>query len=272
MKKILALYVFFLSSCSLFMHPDSKLYRDPALYGIKHEIIKFKAADGSMLTGIFFPAEGRPLATIVHFHGNSQNMSAHWMYSQPFTAAGYNVFIFDYRGFGASQGSASVSNAVEDGVAAIKQSFLLPGADKSRIIIFGQSLGGAVCAASAALTENFRPMAMIIEGSFSSYREIASAAARKKIYFWPLIWYPPLFVSDRYSPVKYLDRFDFPKLFLHSRKDKVVFFSLGKKYYERSLPPKKFLEVPDGHIEAFGAYREIFLPEALNFLDSISKN
>lgn len=268
--KIFFLPIFLLfSSCSLFMHPNRKLYKDPLDYNIKHEVIKFKNRRNEILTGIFFSAKGNPKATIVHFHGNAQNMSAHWIYSQPFSLAGYNVFIFDYSGFGASEGKATVKNAIEDGADAIKQAFLLPNAKKEKIVIFAQSIGGAIAPASISLLKDFKPRAMIIEGSFYSYKEIASIVARKKIFFWPVIWYPYLFISDKFSPKNYLDKMDFPKLFIHSQKDDIVDFSQGIKYYQKALPPKEFLKTPCGHIEAFGAHKDLFLPQAIKFLDDI---
>lgn len=267
MKKFFLIFSFIFSSCSLFMHPDKKLYLDPADYSVKHETIKFKSQDGSILTGLFFPAKGSLKGTIVHFHGNSQNISAHWPYSVQFSNYGYNVFIFDYRGFGASKGKASIKNSVQDGIAAIKHSFLLPGADKNKIIIFGQSLGGAIAAASVFLCEGFKPAAMIVEGSFYSYKDVAYEVAKNNFYLWPIIWYPKIFISGEYSPEKYIDKIDCPKLFIHSRKDHTVPFSQGKKYYEKASQPKEFIETPDGHIEALGKYKELFLPKIISFLE-----
>ncbi len=269
MKIFLLPIFFFFSSCSLFMHPNRKLYKDPIDYNIKHEVIKFKNRRNEILTGIFFPAQGKSKATIVHFHGNAQNMSAHWTYSQPFSLAGYNVFIFDYSGFGASQGKATVKNAIEDGADAIKQSFLLPNAEKGKIVIFAQSIGGAIAPASMSLLEDFKPAMMIIEGSFYSYKEIATIVAKRKIFFWPMIWYPYLFVSDKFSPKNYINKIDCPKLFIHSEKDDIVDFTQGLKYYEKALPPKVFWETPSGHIEAFGLHKDTFLPKAIQFLDNI---
>ncbi len=261
------IFAFFLSSCSLFFHPDKKLYSDPAEKGIVHEVIKFKPQDGRILTGLFFPASGEAKATIVHFHGNSQNISAHWHYSAKFAQYGYNVFIFDYGGFGASEGRPSIEQAIKDGAAAIRHSFLLPGAKPDKIVLFAQSLGSAIAPASAAQVEGFKPAALIIEGGFYSYKDVAIAVAKENIYLWPLIWYPEIFVRDKYAPFKYIDKIPCPKLFIHSRKDKTVPFSQGLKYYQIAPAPKEFIETPDNHIEALGIYSDLFLPKILMFLD-----
>jgi fermentation-respiration switch protein FrsA (DUF1100 family) len=260
-----------LSGCThLFFQPTRHVYSDPAAAGYKSEAIKFASADGTQLTGLFFPPAGEPRATVVHFHGNAQNMTAHYPFSAWLAGEGYNVFIFDYRGYGASGGKAGLDGAVADGRAAIEQALKLPGARPDRIILFGQSLGGAIAVAAAG-EAGFKPAALVIEGSFHSYRGVASAVLRRHWLTWPVSWLPRFVVSGRHSPSDYISGLDCPKLFLHAKGDVTVPPEQGRLLYEAAGQPKEFREVPYGHIEAFTRFRKDYAPLLLDFLGSSLK-
>jgi len=233
---------------------------------MKYETIKFNSPDGTPLTGLFFPAEGEVLGTVVHFHGNAQNMTAHYPCSAWLAAEGYNVFIFDYRGYGASGGKATLEGLVKDGAAALDHALKLPGASPDKIIVLGQSLGGAVAVAALAGSKTVKPAALILEGTFYSYKGVASEVFRRRWYSWPLMWLPYLAVSGKYAPSDGISGLTGPKLFIHSKKDRVVPFSQGLKLYEAAPEPKEFWETPDGHIETFCAFREIYGPGLLEYL------
>ncbi|MDA8244408.1 MAG: alpha/beta hydrolase [Elusimicrobia bacterium] len=270
-RLLLPLAVLASAGCThLFFKPGSRAYSDPAAAGLRAEAIKFASSDGTPLTGLFFPAAGNPKATVVHFHGNAQNMTAHYPYSAWLAAEGYNVFIFDYRGYGASGGRPSLDGAVRDGEAALAQTLKLPGARADRVVVFGQSLGGAIAIAAAA-ESGFRPAAMVLEGTFYSYREVGAAVLGGHWLTWPISWLPYLAVSGRHSPSDYIAGISCPKLFIHSAKDGTVPYAQGRRLYEAAPPPKEFWEVPAGHIEAFGAFRGVYGPRLLAFLDEAIK-
>lgn len=258
-----------LAGCThLFFQPSGGIFADPSAEGLKYEAIKFNSGDGTTLTGLFFPAAGEPLATVVHFHGNAQNMTAHYPYSAWLAREGYNVFVFDYRGYGASGGKPSLGGLVMDGKAALAQALKLPGVNPDRVIILGQSLGGAIAAAAAG-EAGFRPAAMVLEGTFYSYKGVASAALRRHWLTWPALWLPPLAVSGDHSPADNIGRIDCPKVFIHSLNDSRVPFSQGKKLFDAAPGPKEFWTVPGGHIEAFHSYRGTYGPRLLEFLRKV---
>ena len=258
-----------LSGCThLFFQPSKNIISDPADSGLKYETIKFKSGDGTELTGMFFAPPSPPLGTIIHFHGNAQNMTAHFPYSSWLAAAGYNVFIFDYRGYGASAGKATLAGLVMDGKAALAHALKLPGAEPGKMIIFGQSLGGAIAVAAAA-ESGFKPAAMVLEGTFYSYRSVASAVLRRRWWTWPFSWLPLLAVSGRHAPSDEIPAMDCPKLFIHSELDPIVPFEQGKKLYEAAGLPKEFWAVPSGHIDAFYGYREVYGPQLLAYLKKV---
>lgn len=254
----------------LFFEPSSKIFSDPAAAGLKYEVIKFASGDGTELTGMFFPPAGAPLGTIVHFHGNAQNMTSHFPNSAWLAKEGFNVFIFDYRGYGASGGRASLDGLVMDGIAALEHAAKLPGAEPGKIVILGQSLGGAIAAAVVA-ESGLKPAAMIFEGIFYSYRGMGAADLRRHWWGWSFLWLPYLAVSGRHSPSDYIGKLTCPKIFIHSRKDQVVPFAQGKKLFDAAPGPKEFWETPGGHIEAFRAYRETYGPKLVKFLKTTLK-
>jgi fermentation-respiration switch protein FrsA (DUF1100 family) len=263
--------LFALGGCThLFFQPSRAMLGDPASAGIKYETIKFKSEDGTNLTGMFFPAAGVPLGTVVHFHGNADNMTAFFPYSAWLAGEGYNVFIFDYRGYGASEGKPTLDGLVADGRAALAHALKFPGAKPDRIIAFGQSLGGAIAVAAAA--ESRFPLAgLVLEGTFYSYKGVGSAVLTRHWVTWPLAWLPWVAVSGRHAPADAVSRLTCPKLFIHSQKDPVVPYAQGRRLFEAAPAPKEFWSVPSGHIEAFGAYRAIYASRLLGFLRTTLK-
>lgn len=257
----------FVSGCThLFFQPSRHIHSDPAERGYRYEAIKFESSDGTPLTGMFFPPEGEPKATVVHFHGNAQNMTAHYLYSAWLAGEGYNVFIFDYRGYGASGGKPTLDGVVMDGKAALVHALKLPGADPSRIIIFGQSLGGAVAVAAAG-ESGFSPAAMILEGTFHSYKGVGSAVLKERWLTWPFAWIPRIGVAGRHSPSDSIGRIVCPKVFIHSEKDPTVPYAQGEKLYEAAPPPKELWKTPDGHIDAFARHGGEFRGKLLDFIE-----
>jgi hypothetical protein len=250
----------------LLFQPSSRIYTDPADSGLRYEVIKFPSMDGTELTGMFFASTAPALGTIVHLHGNAQNMTSHFQYFSWLAREGFNVFIFDYRGYGASKGKPGLDEAVQDAVVALKQVRKIPGVDGGRIAVFGQSLGGAIGIAAIAESGLPQPQALVLEGTFYSYKSVASAVLRKHWWSWPFSWFPWLAMSGSHVPYKEIAGITSPKLFIHSETDPVVPFSQGKRLYDASPGPKELWTTPYGHIEAFSGQRKTYGPLLVAFL------
>ncbi|MCE9615618.1 MAG: alpha/beta hydrolase [Lentisphaerae bacterium] len=247
----------------VFYQPNHKVYQTPASRGLAYEAVTFTSADGTPLSGWFIPAVGPPIGTVIHFHGNAQNMTAHFSFVGWLPAAGFNVFVFDYRGYGQSGGKPERRGVYADGVAAIRYVAGRPDVDPQRLVVFAQSLGGANAIAVLARHPFPGVRAAAIESSFSSYRGIA----RDKIALipvlswvrWPLSF---LVVGNAYSPDALVDRLPpIPLLFIHGTDDVVVPYRHSEILFARAHEPKTLWTVEHGrHTEAFmrfgSRYRE----------------
>lgn len=258
------------SGCNfLFFQPTRTIHSNPLSQGYNCEAITFESKDGTPLTGLFFPSTSQAKGTIVHFHGNGQNMTAHYLYIAWAARHGYNVFTFDYRGYGASGGkTGSISSAVKDSVAALEAALELPGVDPDKIILFGQSLGSAMALAAAAET-GFDPAAIVLEGSFYSYKGVARAYLSRHWITWPIIPLPTIAITSSYAPKNEINRIKSPLLFIHSLRDNIVSYKQGRKLYDVAKGEKVFWDAPDGHTEAFSLYSNYFSPRLLQYLEDI---
>src|SRR5690606_22141072 len=104
----------------------------------------FKAKNGNQLFGWYFKNRKgvSPKATVVFFHGNAENLSSHYLSLAWLVDYPYDFFIFDYQGYGRSHGDPSPQKTVEDGIAALE--LMNERAPGRPLIVFGQSLGGAI--------------------------------------------------------------------------------------------------------------------------------
>ncbi len=162
--------MFLINGDRWFYHPTREVYALPDEFGLDYQSVEF-ACEGLRLHGWFFPTGGDAKGTVVHFHGNAGNMTSHFPHVAWMPAAGWNVLCFDYRGYGESQGKPTRQGTVADGHAAIDYVAARPDVDSSRVLLFGQSLGGAVGTVVAAQRKDLR--GVVIEGAFSNYRREA---------------------------------------------------------------------------------------------------
>lgn len=258
-----------LSGCAnpLFYHPDRVVYQTPGDAGQPFEAVSFASRDGTALSGWFVPAPGTAKATVVHFHGNAQNMTAHYSFVGWLPKRGYNVFVFDYRGYGKSAGRTDRNGVFEDCVAALEHVRARPDVDPDKLIVFGQSLGGAnAVAVLGDVTNAARGVrAIAIDSAFASYRRIVRDKIKLipvlSLLRWPLSF---LVVSDRHSPADAVgDLPAVPKLFLHGKADRVIPFEHSRRLFAAAPEPKQLL-LADGcdHTEAImksPAYRAALL-------------
>lgn len=237
----------------MFYYPDRAVHGSPADAGLAFTEVRFASRDGTALSGWFVPAIAAATGTVIHLHGNAQNMTAHFSFVDWLPARGFNVFAFDYRGYGASAGRPDRRGVYEDSLAAIEHTLSRPDVDPARVVVFGQSLGGANALAVLGREGTRGVKAVVADSVFFSYRAIVKdkigAMPGLSVLRGPL---SRLAIGDDLSPGDVVDRIaPVPLLFLHGTADRVIPASHSQRLYDRAREPKTLWLVPDlDHTEA----------------------
>ena len=234
----------------LFLHPGRMQVLHPDKLGVPYEDVWLTAPDGAKLHGWHLRAAEPARGTVLHLHGNAENISTfiaavHWL-----PARGYDVLLVDYRGYGRSEGVATIHTVHEDARLALDHALALPGP----LFVFGQSLGGSAAVhAVAHHPQRARVAAVITEGTFSSYRRIAREKMDQVWFTWALQWPLTLLFSDRYAAEDAAGRLaPVPLLVVHGADDAVVPVAHARRLHAAARDPRELWIVPgSGHVNAF---------------------
>ena len=223
------------------------------------EHVWFNSADGTRLHGWFFESQSGPeVATVIFFHGNGGNIGNVGWLGQRFAQRGFDVLLFDYRGYGASDGvAANESDLYADGDAAVAFVRNEKGARPERIILYGQSLGTAI-AADVASRGVFG--AVVLESGFSSASSVAASA---------LPWLPRwlhFLGKNRFESGRKLASVKSPILITHGDPDHTIPTDESKMLFASANEPKKLLIFPGAGHNVFGSLREQYLVQVEQFI------
>ncbi|MDF3030441.1 MAG: hydrolase or acyltransferase, alpha/beta fold family [Moraxellaceae bacterium] len=266
-----------LAGCAnrLFFYPDRHDYQAYRTPKTPHEDVWLPTKGGQKLHGWFLKAQGEPKATVVYLHGNAQNLTSHVWYVDWLPAAGYNVLIVDYRGYGLSPGRPTRGRIFEDARAAWDYARTRQDVDPGKMILFGQSLGGATALSLAGREKLPGLRAVVADSAFSGFGTIG----REKILGIPVagyvLWpFSPLIISGELSPAPVVDRIaPVPLLLIHGDKDGVVPPTHSDRLFARAGTPKLLWTMEGGgHTEAFGRFRGTAAPRLLKFFDYALNN
>jgi len=217
--------------------PDRTLYATPALLGLPFEEVRFAAADGVRLHGWYVPGEaGRPL--VLFCHGNAGNISHRLESLRHLHALGLAVLLFDYRGYGLSEGSPSEEGTYADARGALAW-LRQRGWEPARTIYAGESLGAAV---ALQLSLEAPPAALVLEAPFPS-------VAAMGWHHYPLLY--PLFgwlLSARYDSAEKIGRLRAPLLIIQGGADDIVPPAMARRLFNAAGEPKTLRLIPGaGH-------------------------
>lgn len=273
--KILIIALLLLQGCShLFYQPTKPHFVDPKRFNLVYKDFYFKSQDGTKLHGWFFPARGKIKGTIVQFHGNAQNISSHFYSLIWLVHEGYNLFTFDYRGYGKSEGVPDQEGLYNDALSALNLSWIYNQDNgHGKYIVYGQSLGGAVLLRAIADFKLQNKVDLLVQDStFSSYKAIAFDKLTDHWFLIPISPIAPLLVSNSYASQDVFDQIKAPTLVIVGEKDQIVPAKFGKKIFENINPTKKWIwDLPDGgHIDVFHHAKNEYRHKFLQFLDELS--
>jgi len=250
-------------SDSLFYLPTRDQPQTPARWNFAYEDVNFKSADATPLHGWFLPARGaNAKATIVFSHGNSGSLGHHLGFVMWLVEAGYHVFMYDYRGFGKSGGTVDRRGMIEDVQAAFRTVAARRDVDAGRLVSFGHSMGGAKSITALAESRPDGLRAVIADGTFACYQEMASVfAGDLGRNLTTNAWSPVAHVADL-APV--------PLLIVHGTHDEVVPFAQGQRLHGAAVKPKTFFKVEQGrHGNALARDNGAFRRKTLDWLEQV---
>ncbi|NMF59124.1 alpha/beta hydrolase [Pseudanabaena yagii] len=245
----LAIALYFGQANMVFM-PSKDVLETPKSIGLKFEDIQLTTKDNVNLSAWFVPAkDNNPIgkAVILFCHGNGGNIGNRVSYLPIFKDLGLATFLFDYRGYGKSEGQPSEEGTYKDVEAAwqyLTQERKIP---PQKIIIYGESLGGAIASYIAQTTAQQNPQnpaaGLILASTFTSISDRAA-----ELYpFLPI----RLLSKFSYNSIERLPNIKIPVLIIHSNEDEIIPFHHGEKNFQVANAPKKLVKLRGDHNGGF---------------------
>jgi len=223
----------------LLYHPEDEIAYTPARLDLAYDEVVLTTDDGVRLAAWYVPAE-TPRGTVLFCHGNAGNMSHRLSTIEVWNGLGWNLLLFDYRGYGASEGSPDEEGTYRDAEAAWRHLTVERGVAAGDLLVHGRSLGGAVAAWVAV---QHPPKAVILESTFTN---VPDAAAH--LFPWlPVRW----LARYKYDTLARVGHLACPVLVIHSRGDDLLPYAHGRALFEAAGPPKQFLEIHGPHGNGF---------------------
>jgi uncharacterized protein len=221
---------------SFLYFPSRVIGQTPEAAGLAFRDVALNTDDGERLHGWWIAASPPPVGHVLLCHGNAGNVGDRVVHAALLVDAGFDVLLFDYRGYGRSSGSPGEQGSYSDARAARAALLAQPGVDGSRVFYLGESLGGAV---ALSLAMECPPKGLILQSAFTSVRAMARL-------HYPIL--PTALVPDAYPSLKLIRQLDAPLLVVHGERDEVVPPAQGSALFEAAPGPKGMQVFPGvGH-------------------------
>lgn len=237
--------------------PGRELPATPAALGLHHEELAVTTADGVRLHGWWVPADGARF-TVLHFHGNAGNIGHRLEHLELLHGLGLNVVLFDYRGYGRSEGAPGEAGLQRDAEAMWDYLTAMRRIAPRDIVLHGQSMGGAIAAWLAAR----RPAgALVLESAFTSVPDMAA-----KLY----PWLPGRRLARlRLDTLGELRGARCPALVIHSRGDEIIPYAHGEQLFAAAAEPKRLVTLDGDHNAGFWMSRDAYVAGWREFITRI---
>ncbi|MBL7131383.1 MAG: alpha/beta hydrolase [Candidatus Omnitrophica bacterium] len=236
--------------------PAKDLSYTPDTFDLEYEDIFLTTKDGLKIYAWFISANSNMRYTLLFSHGNGGNISHRISKIVMLNKLGLNIFIYDYRGYGKSEGRPSEAGIYLDAQAAYNYLTKEKGISPDNIIAYGESLGSTV---SIDLASKVKLKALILEGAFSRGKDMAG-----EIY--PFL--PSCFIHTKFDSLSKIKNMTIPKLFIHSSNDEIVPIQLSRKLFDAAPDPKTFTTLGGGHNTSFIDSQNKYIEGISSFIDT----
>lgn len=251
---LIILILMYLFQSQLLFMPSSDFLQTPESAGLEAEDIWVEASDGVRLHAWYFPHDESD-RVIVLSHGNAGNISYRIDIARTLLDAGAAVLMYDYRGYGKSEGRPNEKGLYKDIESFTDYLVQERKYSEQQIFMYGRSLGGAVAAYAAT---QYDLGGLVLDSAFKNLR-----AMIRDVY--PFV--PSSLARYRFPTEEYLLQLNgTPVMIMHSPDDFIVRFHHGEYLYEKARQPKQFVELRGGHNDNFFASRELIERKWREFL------
>jgi fermentation-respiration switch protein FrsA (DUF1100 family) len=221
---------------SFLYFPSHEIARRPADADLTARDLHIETDDSELLHGWWIASKAPRRGHVLLCHGNGGNVGDRVDHARLLSTAGYDVLLFDYRGYGQSSGRPSEDGTYRDARAARRALLDQERVDESRIVYLGESLGAAV---ALALAVEAPPRGLVLQSAFTSVREIARV-------HYPFL--PRALIPDAYPSLRSIEQLRSPLLVLHGERDDIVPCSHGRALLDAAPGPKQMQVFPGlGH-------------------------
>ena len=243
------LSILVLPGCTHYIfYPMEEHVLTPDVLGVSYEDIYVETTDNIRLHGWKLFAKDQAAGTLLFFHGNAENISTHFTNVYWLTEHGYDVYLFDYRGYGKSEGEAELDPIVDDMellIGHVLEAIPL----EEKLVVIGQSLGASLAIHAVAHSQYRDRISILVSvAAFSDYHEIAQDVLAKSRIFWLFQWPLSKTVNNSYSPLKTIDKVaPIPTIILHSQDDEIIDYYHALKLYDSAQEPKQLVTLEGSH-------------------------
>lgn len=237
---VLGILVFYIATCvvvfayqkDLIFLPSQKIRSFPGDTNLKE--VTIVTGDNTRLNAWYI--DNKSQKTIIFFHGNGGNIYYNQERITLFQSLGVNALMLDYRGYGKSEWKIQKEDDIYQDAESAYKYILELGTKPENIIIWGQSLGGAIAIHTA---QNKPIFGTIIESTFTSLDE----KSRELYWFLPT----QILLQFHFNSIEKIKNISSPVLVIHSEDDEMFDIKNGKKLFDTVKGTKEFLKTNGSH-------------------------
>lgn len=251
------LFVLMYLEAGFIYFPSKDIVDSPSDYGLAFEEVHTTASDGIRLHGWLMKPPSDPVAWLLFSHGNAGNISVRPRIAKPLVQRGIAVLLYDYRGYGKSEGNPNEQGTYRDAEAMLAE-LLAHAPDPKRVFLFGRSLGGGV---SYELALRHPELGGIItDATFTSMPEMA-----RRVFPIPFVW---RLVRNRYDNLAKAPQVRIPRFVMHGTADELIPYAMGEQLRDATVPPSRFLAIEGaGHNDTYAVGGSEYAEAVRRFID-----